>query len=46
MAESKPKEAKRPEQERRPEPCEYVPVHDGLGITHWLPPKRCKDCDG
>lgn len=20
-------------------------VHDGIGITHFLPPKKCKSCD-
>jgi hypothetical protein len=23
----------------------YEAVHDGIGVTHWLPPKRCKNCD-
>lgn len=23
--------------------CEIV--NDGIGITHFLPPKRCKNCD-
>jgi hypothetical protein len=27
------------------EPCDYEPYVDPIGVTHWLPPKRCKNCD-
>ncbi|MBI3860210.1 MAG: hypothetical protein HY296_08305 [Thaumarchaeota archaeon] len=23
--------------------CEII--HDSIGVTHFLPPKRCKNCD-
>jgi hypothetical protein len=26
--------------------ADYEIFHDGLGITHFLPPKRCRNCDG
>ncbi len=27
------------------EPEDYEPYIDPIGVTHWLPPKRCKDCE-
>ena len=27
------------------EPCDYEPYVDPTGVTHWLPPKRCKNCE-
>jgi len=27
------------------EPEDYEPYVDPIGITHWLPPKRCKNCE-
>jgi len=24
---------------------EWEPVHDSIGVTHWLPPRRCRNCD-
>ena len=24
---------------------EWEPVHDSVGVTHWLPPMRCRNCD-
>ena len=24
---------------------DWEPVHDSIGVTHWLPPKRCLSCD-
>lgn len=38
-------EPKKKEEAKKLEPCDYEPIHDGLGITHWLPPKRCENCD-
>jgi hypothetical protein len=32
-------------EKRRFEPCEYEPYVDPIGVTHFLPPKRCKNCD-
>jgi hypothetical protein len=26
-------------------PEDYKPYVDPLGVTHWLPPKRCKTCE-
>ncbi len=31
--------------DRRIEPQDYEPYVDPIGITHWLPPKRCKNCE-
>lgn len=25
---------------------DWEPMHDSIGVTHWLPPARCKSCDG
>jgi len=25
---------------------DWEPVHDSIGVTHWLPPKRSLACDG
>jgi len=27
------------------EPWDYEPCEDPIGVTHWLPPKRCKNCE-
>ena len=24
---------------------DWEPVHDSIGVTHWLPPRRCLNCD-
>jgi len=24
---------------------DFEPVHDSIGVTHWLPPRRCVNCD-
>jgi hypothetical protein len=26
-------------------PEDYIIYHDSIGVTHFLPPPRCKDCD-
>ena len=32
--------------ERDDKPLEnWEPVHDSIGVTHWLPPRRCLTCD-
>ena len=32
--------------ERDDRPLEnWEPVHDSIGVTHWLPPRRCLNCD-
>ncbi|HUK79465.1 MAG TPA: hypothetical protein VLU91_02250 [Nitrososphaerales archaeon] len=23
----------------------YEPIHDGIGVTHWLPPRQCENYD-
>jgi hypothetical protein len=38
MAEPKAKKAK-------PSPEDYEPYVDPIGVTHFLPPKKCKNCD-
>jgi len=34
-----------PAKRKRPEPDEYEPYVDPIGVTYFLPPKRCKNCD-
>jgi len=24
---------------------DWEPVHDSIGVTHWLPPRKCPNCD-
>jgi hypothetical protein len=24
---------------------DWEPIHDSIGVTHWLPPRRCVNCD-
>lgn len=38
-------EPKKKEEATKLEPCDYEPYVDPIGVTHWLPPKRCKNCE-
>ena len=35
---------KKKEQPRKLQPEDYDIYHDSVGVMHFLPPKRCKDC--
>ena len=37
-------ETKKKEPEHKVEPEEYEIYHDSIGVTHFLPPKRCRTC--
>lgn len=37
-------EAKK-EKDCKVEPEDYEPYVDPVGVTHWLPPKRCRNCE-
>ena len=30
---------------RKLKPEDYKVYHDSVGVMHFLPPKRCRDCD-
>jgi hypothetical protein len=34
-----------PDKPRKLEPPDYEIYNDPIGVTHFLPPKRCKNCD-
>jgi hypothetical protein len=36
---------KKKEPEHKLEPEDYEIYHDPIGVTHFLPPKRCKTCE-
>jgi len=37
--------SKEPSKKDEPSLEDWEPVHDSIGVTHWLPPRRCVNCE-